>query len=115
MAVAPTGPAPLARVEPVAALVKTRLQEFGTPALVLLLALAIVLTLTRNWNAWEGGRVEQVTNEAYLRRDLTPLSTKVAGAGGESRRLAQALLLQSELDYVQAVDDVNEAIGRTRR
>ena len=54
-------------------------QRFGTPVLVLLLALAIVVTLTRNWNAWEGKRVEQTTNDAYVRRDLTPLSTKVAG------------------------------------
>ena len=54
-------------------------QRFGTPVLVLLLALAIVVTLTRNWNAWEGTRVEQTTNDANVRRDLTPLSTKVAG------------------------------------
>src|SRR5256885_10427122 len=54
-------------------------QKFGTPVLVVLLALAIVLTMTRNWNAWEGARVEQVTNDAFVRGDLTPLSTKVAG------------------------------------
>ena len=54
-------------------------QRFGTPVLVLLLALAIVVTLTRKWNAWEGKKVEQDTNDAYVRRDLTPLSTKVAG------------------------------------
>jgi len=59
--------------------VKALLQRFVTPVLVLLLALAIVVTLTRNWNAWEGQRVDQVTNDAYVRRDLTPLSTKVAG------------------------------------
>src|SRR4029453_10195058 len=35
--------------------------------------------MMRNWNAWEGGRIEQVTNDAYVRGDLTPLSTKVAG------------------------------------
>ena len=29
--------------------------------------------------AWEGGKVEQVTDDAYVRGDLTPLSTKVAG------------------------------------
>src|SRR5262249_8503247 len=40
---------------------------------------ALVVTITRNWNAWEGGRVEQVTDDAYVRGDLTPLSTKVAG------------------------------------
>jgi PAS domain S-box-containing protein len=46
---------------------------------VVLLALAVLITITRNWNAWEGGKVEQVTDDAYVRGDLTPLSTKVAG------------------------------------
>ncbi len=54
-------------------------QKFGTPLIVVLLAVAVVVTITRNWNAWEGGRVEQVTNDAYVRGDLTPLSTKVPG------------------------------------
>ena len=49
------------------------------PALIVLLAAVIFVTITRNWNAWEGGRVEQVTDDAYVRGDLTPLSTKVAG------------------------------------
>jgi membrane fusion protein, multidrug efflux system len=39
----------------------------------------VVVTITRNWNAWEGGRIEQVTDDAYVRGDLTPLGTKVAG------------------------------------
>lgn len=54
-------------------------QRFGTPLLIVLLAIAVIVTITRNWNAWEGGHVEQVTNDAYVRGDLTPLSTKVAG------------------------------------
>jgi membrane fusion protein (multidrug efflux system) len=58
---------------------KVQSQKYGTPLLVLLLAAALVLTMTRNWNAWEGARVEQVTNDAFVRGDLTPLSTKVAG------------------------------------
>src|SRR6202790_5040286 len=53
--------------------------KYATPILVLLLAAAVVVTLTRNWNAWEGGRIEQVTDDAVVRGDLTPLSTKVAG------------------------------------
>src|SRR5271155_2397668 len=53
--------------------------KYGTPLLVVLLAGAIVVTITRNWNAWEGGRIEQVTDDAYVRGDVTPLSTKVAG------------------------------------
>ena len=58
---------------------KAAWRRFGTPVLVVLMAIAIALTITRNWNAWEGGRIEQVTNDAYVRRDLTPLSTKVVG------------------------------------
>jgi len=54
-------------------------KKYLTPLLVVGLALALLITITRNWNAWEGGRVEQVTDDAYVRGDLTPLSTKVAG------------------------------------
>jgi membrane fusion protein, multidrug efflux system len=53
--------------------------KYVTPLLVVALALAVLITITRNWNAWEGGKVEQVTDDAYVRGDLTPLSTKVAG------------------------------------
>lgn len=54
-------------------------QKYGTPLIVLFLAAAITVTITRNWNGWEGGRVEQVTDDAYVRGDLTPLSTRVPG------------------------------------
>jgi membrane fusion protein (multidrug efflux system) len=52
---------------------------FVTPVIVLLLAAAVIFTITRDWNAWEGGKLEQITDDAYVRGDLTPLSTKVAG------------------------------------
>jgi membrane fusion protein, multidrug efflux system len=54
-------------------------KKYVTPILVVALALAVLITITRNWNAWEGGKVEQETDDAYVRGDLTPLSTKVAG------------------------------------
>jgi len=66
----PTSPKPKPRWE---------WMKYGTPILVLLLAAAVIITITRNWNAWEGGRVEQATDDAIVRGDLTPLSTKVAG------------------------------------
>jgi membrane fusion protein, multidrug efflux system len=58
---------------------RSKWPQYVVPALVVLLAAAVVITITRNWNAWEGGRIEQVTDDAYVRGDLTPLSTKVAG------------------------------------
>src|SRR4029077_17143670 len=58
---------------------KPKWQKYVTPVVVVLLAVAVIATLTWNWNAWEGGRIEQKTDDAYVRGDLTPLSTKVAG------------------------------------
>ena len=58
---------------------KAKWQKFVVPALIVLVAALILATITWNWNAWEGGRVDQVTDDAYVRGDLTPLSTKVAG------------------------------------
>jgi membrane fusion protein (multidrug efflux system) len=82
MATAST-PAPVKRAEPQQVpeqpKPKPKWQRFVVPALVLLLAAAIVATISRNWNAWEGGRIEQVTDDAYVRGDITPLSTKVSG------------------------------------
>src|SRR5579862_209870 len=74
-------PAPARAPEPEQAQAKPRAkwQKFVVPALIVLLAAVILATITWNWNAWEGGRVEQVTDDAYVRGDLTPLSTKVAG------------------------------------
>ena len=80
-------PAPARAVEPehVPAQPRAKWQKFGVPILVVVLAAVIVFTITRNWNSWEGGRVEQVTDDAYVWGDITPLSTKVAGIVREVR------------------------------
>jgi membrane fusion protein, multidrug efflux system len=60
-------------------MLKSAWQKYGTPLIVVALAVAVIVTITRNWNGWEGARAEQVTNDAYVRGDLTPLSTKISG------------------------------------
>src|SRR5579859_2248571 len=60
-------------------LAKRNWRQFLTPIAVVLLALVVAATIIVNWNSWEGGHVEQVTDDALVRSDLTPLSTKVAG------------------------------------
>jgi membrane fusion protein (multidrug efflux system) len=129
MATAPIDSAPLARVDHVAAPLKAVWRKYFTPVLVVLLALAVVVTLTRNWNAWEGAKIEQVTNDAYVRRDLTPLSTKVAGLVRTVRvgdyqhvRKGDELVLLEDGDYraqvaqaTAAVEAAKAAIENNRR
>ena len=79
MATAPVSPVSPTRVEHGRPGLRATWQKYGIPILVLLLATAVIVTLTRNWNAWEGSASEQVTNDAFVRGDLTPLSTKVPG------------------------------------
>src|ERR1700681_4253746 len=56
-----------------------RLRQWLVPAVILLMAAGIVLLIAGNWNTWASERAAQETDDAYVRADLTPLSTKVAG------------------------------------
>jgi membrane fusion protein, multidrug efflux system len=129
MEAAPIGSTPVARVGHAAAPLKTVWQKYGTPVLIVVLAVAIVVTLTRNWNAWEGQHIEQVTNDAYVRRDLTPLSTKVAGlvrtvkvGDYQQVRKGDELVLLEDEDYraqvaqaAAAVEAAQAALENNRR
>jgi membrane fusion protein (multidrug efflux system) len=83
-------------------------KKYGTPAIVVLLAVVVIATITRNWNGWEGAHVEQVTNDAYVRGDLTPLSTKVPGLVREVKVNDYQTVRKGEL-LVQLDDDDYEA------
>jgi membrane fusion protein (multidrug efflux system) len=99
----------------------SRWQGYITPILVVLLALAVLVTITRNWNAWEGGKAEQVTDDAYVRGDLTPLSTKVAGivravdvADYQQVRTGDLLVELQDDDYQAQVDQAKAAVEAAR-
>jgi membrane fusion protein, multidrug efflux system len=103
--------------------------KYATPVVVLLLAAAVLITLTRDWNAWEGGKIEQVTDDAFVRGDLTPLSTKVAGivravkvTDFQKVRTGDLLVELDDDDYqaqlaqaTAAVDAAKAAIGNNRK
>jgi membrane fusion protein (multidrug efflux system) len=87
----------------------------------MLLALTVLLTISRNWNAWEGGKADQVTDDAYVRGDLTPLSTKVAGivqavAVTDYQQVHKGDLLVElqDDDYQAQVDQANAAVAAAR-
>jgi len=56
-----------------------KLRALVIPIAVLLFAVGIVVLITTRWNAWVGGRSTQSTDDAYVRADVTPLSTKISG------------------------------------
>jgi membrane fusion protein (multidrug efflux system) len=98
-----------------------RWQSYITPILVMFLALAVVITITRNWNAWEGDKLEQVTDDAYVRGDLTPLSTKVAAivravdvADYQQVRTGDLLVELQDDDYRAQADQANAAVAGAR-
>jgi membrane fusion protein (multidrug efflux system) len=49
------------------------------PVVVLVVAAALLFTIKGCWTSWEGGHAEQRTDDAYVRADLTPLSTRISG------------------------------------
>jgi len=53
------------------------------PLLVLLLAAGILLGIMGGWNRFVGGGTTQRTDDAFLRADITPLSTRVSGTVAE--------------------------------
>ena len=118
---APTPIAEPAKTERVAAPREPKWQRYGTPVLVLLLAAAVVFTITRNWNSWEGGKAEQVTDDAYVRGDLTPLSTKVPGivrsvAVSDYQQVHKGDLLVEleDNDYQAQVDQASAAVAAAK-
>src|SRR5258708_353617 len=46
---------------------------------ILCIAIALIFFLSTNWTTWAGEGEQQKTDDAYLRADVTPLSTKAAG------------------------------------
>ena len=56
-----------------------RFRSWLIPVTITVMATGLVVLLTGNWTAWNGARAAQTTDDAYVRADLTPLSTKVAG------------------------------------
>jgi membrane fusion protein (multidrug efflux system) len=49
------------------------------PITIAVMAIGLIVLISGNWTVWNGARVAQTTDDAYVRADLTPLSTKVAG------------------------------------
>src|SRR5882757_382013 len=111
-------PVPATQLEHASTLpARPKWHKYATPALVLLLTAGLVVTITWNWNAWEGGRSEQITDDASVRGDLTPLSTKVAGIVRDVRvsdfqqvRKGDPIAELEDSDYLAQVAQANATV-----
>jgi membrane fusion protein, multidrug efflux system len=113
-----SAPAPTAKA---AAPAKSSLPAYGfwgrftIPLLAVLVALAFVALATSRWNEWTGDARFQETDDAYVRADLTRLSSRVAGevltvAVDDFQHVkAGELLVQIDPADYQAVVDQAEA------
>jgi membrane fusion protein (multidrug efflux system) len=55
------------------------LRRLVIPLLAVLAAFGFIVLATLRWDGWVGSRVIQTTNDAYIKADLTQLSSRVAG------------------------------------
>jgi membrane fusion protein (multidrug efflux system) len=74
----PTAPAPAAAPTPPPAS-PSSWRRLAIPVLAVLAAFAFVVLATLRWDAWVGSRAIQTTDDAYVRAELTRLSSRVAG------------------------------------
>jgi membrane fusion protein, multidrug efflux system len=107
-----TGPAQKPEPQQSPSRSSVNLRKYGTPALVVLLAVVILATITWNWNSWEGGRIEQVTDDALVRGDITPLSTKVPGLVKEVRVSDYQSVHKGDLLVQLDDDDFNAQVAQ---
>jgi len=91
--------------------------EFTWRILVFIVAVAIIIVVTGNWNSWEGRQGWQSTDDAYLQADVTPIAAKVAGyvrelpiQDYERVREGQVLARLVDIDYRAAVDEAEAHI-----
>ena len=110
--------------QPVAPISKTREKRKSryvaiVPVVVLLLAGAMLFSITGNWNSWISSREIQETDDAYVRADLTPLSTRVSGTVAEVAvndyqkvKVGDLLVHLKDEDYRAQVDQA-AAVVRT--
>ena len=59
---------------------KQSLKQWSVSATILLMAVGIAFLIAGSCNTWPTEKVAQETDDAYLRAELTTLSTKVAGS-----------------------------------
>ncbi len=94
---------------------RSKFRQASIPIAIIAMAAVMVAAIGGRWDVWVGARSRQTTDDAYLRSDVTPLSTKSAGIvarvafGDFASVKAGDLLVQLRDDDFQAQVELAEA------
>src|SRR5580698_824444 len=88
------------------------------PLIVLLAAGGLLFGIAGRLTGWQGNRPDQVTDDAYLRADMTPLSTRISGtvhkvniSDYQNVKAGQILIELDDDDYRAALDQTQAALA----
>ena len=91
------------------------------PLIVLLAAAGLLFGIAGHWTSWQGSRPDQETDDAYLRADMTPLSTRISGTvkrvsvgDYQNVKAGQTLIELDDDDYRAALDQAKAALAASR-
>src|SRR5258708_29828678 len=84
-------------------------------------AAALLLTIKGWWTSWEGGKAKQRTDDAYVRADMTPLSTRISGTvrkvdvdDFEAVKPGQLLVQLDDEDYRAILEQAKAALAAAK-
>jgi membrane fusion protein (multidrug efflux system) len=88
------------------------------PLIVLLAAAGLLFAIAGHLTGWQGNRPDQVTDDAYLRADMTPLSTRISGTvrkvsvnDYQSVKVGQTLIELDDDDYRANLNQAQAALA----
>ena len=88
------------------------------PVVTLVVAALLLFTINGCWNSWEGRAGEQKTDDAYVRADMTPLSTRISGTvrkmdvdDYQAVKPGQLLVQLDDEDYRAKLEEAKAALA----
>jgi membrane fusion protein (multidrug efflux system) len=88
------------------------------PVITLGAAAALLFSINGCWTSWEGGSAEQRTDDAYVRADMTPLSTRISGTvrkvdvqDYQAVQAGQLLVQLDDDDYRAVLEEAKAALA----
>jgi membrane fusion protein (multidrug efflux system) len=91
------------------------------PLIVLFVAAGLLFGIAGHWTGWQGSRADQETDDAYLKADMTPLSTRISGTvrtvgvgDFQSVKAGQTLVELEDNDYQAILKQAQAALSGSR-